>query len=560
LRQKVEAHSGGAGAILWADAAVTPRTSKSQLITTVNLATKSLSAAGVLALGLLFTCSACSGDEPSTGGSGGSSGSGGATAAGPTQPGVHLGEISSTGAGPNDSGRQGLVLAKSEFGSVPLPATMVIMRPADEAGTTWTEEKVVTAPGLIYTQLGDAADGTIVVRQAAKIVDEDTDEVSYEIIGEASVLTVQDGSWNLESTAAADITWRENSEGDPVIKTYEMGGGNVFHKCMWWDPKYGEPGILTISANMPYMLIWRRDGGKWKPELLWSEFVGGKEQRYRDVEVGDVDHDGQDELVLVTHDRGAIYVMEQTENGLVAEEIHRTDERIFVHEAEIGDVDGDGKVEFFTTPSEPNRLDGHEQAGWVDMYRYNADTKKYDRTVVAELTDRHAKEILVADYEGDGSAELYIALEAEGTDKVVGISRYTWQDGKMTEEFTHDLKGKMCRFLNLADTDGDGVMEIIASTRNAGIFKMWKDPESGEWKDFKIKPFYVSSSFEHATVAFDWDGDGADDLFVAADDQEKIYRVTWNAEKKKYDHAKIGDWAGGGKYFVWGVMPLPAGQ
>ena len=533
------------------EAAATPRTSKSQPITTVNLATKSLFAAGAIALGLLFTCSACTAEENPEGGGG--AGESGVAEGGPSKPGVHLGTISSTGAGPNNSGRQGLVLAKSEFGAVPLPATMVIMRPegSDTEGWTWTEEKVVTAPGLIRVQLGDAADGTVVVRQV--------DETSHEAIGDASILAVKDGSWNLEPTTAADITWRENSEGKPVTKTYEMGGGNVFHKCMWWDPKYGEPGILTISANMPYMTIWRRDGGKWVPELLWSEFVGGKEQRYRDVEIGDVDHDGEDELVLVTHDRGAIYVMEQTENGLVAEEVHRTEERIFVHEAEIGDVDGDGKVEFFTTPSEPNRLDGHHQAGWVDMFRYNAETKKYERTVVAELTDRHAKEILVADYEGDGTAELYIALEAEGTDKVVGVSRYTWQDGKMTEEFTYDLKGKMCRFLNLADTDGDGVNEIIASTRNAGIFKLWKK-ENGEWDDFKIKPFYVSSSFEHATVAFDWDGDGKDDLFVAADDQEKIYRLTWNPEKKKYDHKKIGDWAGGGKYFVWGVMPLPSGQ
>ena len=33
-----------------------------------------------------------------------------------------------------------------------------------------------------------------------------------------------------------------------------------------------------------------------------SAIVGGKEQRFRDVEIGDVDGDGQDELVVVTHD------------------------------------------------------------------------------------------------------------------------------------------------------------------------------------------------------------------------------------------------------------------
>jgi hypothetical protein len=523
----------------------TPLYPKSQPITLVKVLSKiPLSAAGVLALGLLFFSVCCTKGESTDGGTTGS-GTSSSSGGGSSSDG-----ISSTGAGPNDSGRQGLILAKSVFGTHPLPATMVLMRPENEDGSSWSEETIITSPGLILVQLGDTADGSVIVRQV--------NAESKKPQGKASTFKIKDGVWGLEPTSEGDVTWRENDKGEPITKTYEMGGGNVFHKCMWWEPKFGDPGILTISANMPYMMLWHREGGKWVPELLWSEFVGGKEQRYRDVEIGDIDHDGQDELVLVTHDKGAIYVLEQTENGLVGTEIHRTEERIFVHEAEIGDVDGDGKLEFFTTPSEPNRLDGHEQAGWVDMYRYNEKSGKYDRTVVAELTDRHAKEILIADYEGDGKAELYIALEAEGTDKVVGIARYTWQGDKMVEEFVHDLKGKMCRFLNLADTDGDGVNEIIASTRNAGIFKMWQ--QDGEWTSKKIVPFYVSSSFEHATVCFDWDGDGMDDIFVAADDQMKMLRFTYNKEKGKYTNAKIGDWSDNDKYYIWGVLPLPAGK
>jgi hypothetical protein len=426
---------------------------------------------------------------------------------------------------------------------------MVLMRPTDSTGETWEQETIMTPPGQVKVQLGDTADGKIVVRQV--------DSKGIRPTGDASTFAPKDGVWDFIPSDATDVTWREKEDGTPITKTYELGGGNVFHKCVWWEPKFGEPGILTISANMPYLLLWRREGGKWTPEILWTEFVGGKEQRYRDVEVGDVDGDGQDELVLVTHDLGAIYVLEQTEGGLVATEIHRTEERIFVHEVEIGDVDGDGKVEFFTTPSEPNRLDGHEQAGWVDMYRHNSDTGNYDRTVVAELLDRHAKEILVGDYNGDGTSELYVALEAEGTELVVGLRRYIWQDTAMVEDFTLDLKGKMCRFLNMADTDGDGVKEIIASTRKAGIFKAWE--QDGEWTSKKIIPFYVSSSFEHATACFDWDGDGKDDLFVASDDQQVMNHFVYNEEKGKYDQTKIGKWSDE-KYYVWGVLPLPAGQ
>jgi len=55
---------------------------------------------------------------------------------------------------------------------------------------------------------------------------------------------------------------------------------------MWFEPEFGAPGILTISANMPYLQIWRETSEKtWKPETLgrrWSEtgnIVSGTSRR-----------------------------------------------------------------------------------------------------------------------------------------------------------------------------------------------------------------------------------------------------------------------------------------
>ena len=90
----------------------------------------------------------------------------------------------------------------------------------------------------------------------------------------------------------------------------------------------------------------------------------------------------------------------------------------FVHEIEIGDLDADGVLEVYATPSEPNRMDGSRQSGSVVRY---VPAKGEGRVVVADLGDRHAKEILVDDVDGDGTDELYVSveghLEGEGGNK-----------------------------------------------------------------------------------------------------------------------------------------------
>ena len=85
-----------------------------------------------------------------------------------------------------------------------------------------------------------------------------------------------------------------------------------------------------------------------------------------------------------------------------------------MHEIEIGDLDRDGKPEVYATPSEPNRLEaGASQAGHVVRYVPAAGKK---REVVADLGERHAKEILAGDVDGDGTDELYVSVEGDVND------------------------------------------------------------------------------------------------------------------------------------------------
>ncbi len=321
--------------------------------------------------------------------------------------------------------------------------------------------------------------------------------------------------------------WRKGADGKWVRTRLEDGDSNVFHKAM----PFGD-GLLTVGAEGANLKLWKHADGKWSAETLWTRKWGGKFNRLRDLEIGDVDHDGKDELVVATHDSGVVAVVDPGENGgkpTVTEMDEKAD--TFVHEIEIADIDGDGKLEFFATPSDRNQA-SHSQAGGVVMYKH--DGTKYVRSWVEHQEGTHAKEVLARDLDGDGKAELFSVLEAEvdPTDKKklkkpVEVRQYHLQpDGSFTHESIATIQDRQTRFLVPGDFDGDGKLELIAPALSTGLYYL-TPPASGkgEWTVTLIDA--ESSGFEHAAYAADLEGDGSLELYVAADDQHELRRYTF---------------------------------
>lgn len=328
--------------------------------------------------------------------------------------------------------------------------------------------------------------------------------------------------------ARLDI-WR-HGEGNKWERTrLEDGDSNVFHKAL---PFGG--GLLTIGAEGANLKLWKHADGKWTADTLWTRKWSGKFNRLRDLEIGDVDHDGKDELVIATHDAGVVAVVDPGENG-AKPTITEMDEKAdtFVHEIEIADIDGDGKLEFFATPSDRNQA-GKSQAGGVVMYKH--DGTKYVRTWVEHQEGTHAKEVLARDLDGDGKAELFSVLEAEvdPTDKKklknpVEVRQYHLQpDGTFTHESIATIQDRQTRFLVPGDFDRDGKMELIAPALSTGLYYLTPPAGGkGQWTVTLIDA--DSSGFEHAAYAADLEGDGSLELYVAADDQHELRRYTFKA-------------------------------
>jgi hypothetical protein len=361
----------------------------------------------------------------------------------------------------------------------------------------------------------------------------------------------QPGPAKLEILMRQGGVWKVSSLEDPE--------SNVFHKAMVYAAPDG-PAILTLGGTKAALKLWRKGKqGFESVATLWTKDFGGKFSRMRDAEIADVLADGRNGLAVATHDQGVVAtVVPKAGGGYEVVEID-AEKDTFVHEIEMGDLNGDGVVEIYATLSQPNRLDGSEQAGFVARYM---PAKGEKRVVVANLSGRHAKEILVRDIDGDGRDELYVAVEAktEGSGPAtrivepVEILRFDADTDPKARNVVATLDDRFTRFLTAGDVDGDGNKEIVAAGFKSGLWLLRPGPDpKGAWQIQQIDR--NSSGFEHAALLTDLDGDRSDELYVASDDQGEVRRYVWHngGFEKEVIHTRKP----AGSAFTWNLMPVP---
>ncbi len=334
----------------------------------------------------------------------------------------------------------------------------------------------------------------------------------------------------LERLRLVDGAWIREPLDDP--------DSAVFHLARAWDPPGPTPpSIVTLGGTAASVKLWRPGArGALEATVAWRADFGARSSRMRDAEIGPVYGDAPapgglvgDVLVVGTHDEGVVAVLSPRADG-AGFEVTELDRRssTFVHEIELGDLDGNGVLEVYAARSSPNSLvPGVEQPGSVARYVPAAGRGP---EVVVDLGRRHAKELLVDDVDGDGRDELYVVVEARTTGSAdalaiaepVEVRRFV-AGGPPEGTLVATLDDRMTRFLVAGDLEGDGRRELVAATFSTGLHRLdpGEDPRA-PWRRRAIEE--DSGGFEHATLLADLDGDGADELYVADDASGELRR------------------------------------
>ncbi len=358
------------------------------------------------------------------------------------------------------------------------------------------------------------------------------------------------GPARLEFLALRGGRWEMSALEDPE--------SNVFHKAFAYPAEAG-PRLLSLGGTAAIVKLWEKAAtGPPVATPIWRKDFGGKFSRMRDAEVADLYGDGRATIAVATHDQGVVALLRPQPGGsFEAVEIDRQPDT-FVHEIEIGDLDGDSVLEVYATPSEPNRLDERPQSGHVVRY---VPARGEGRTMVADLGTRHAKEILVADVDGDGRDELYVSVEGEvggegGKQLIAPVEIRRYDAGTPADQgaLIATLDDRLCRFLTAGDLDGDGKRELIAATFSSGIWLLRPGADArARWQPERVDA--DSAGFEHAALIADLDGDGVSELYVASDQHKALRRYVWKHGKPVREVIyRRGD---ARPIFTWNLMPIP---
>ena len=238
------------------------------------------------------------------------------------------------------------------------------------------------------------------------------------------------------------------------------------------------------------------------PRSTWERhLVTDRFEKYHDLAFGDVDDDGEPEVVGLSQRSDTVFYYDvpadPTDGPWPAANCHVVDGDSDAEGVWIGDVDGDGRTELVVG---------------TDVYRRREGTHDWDREPIA--TDWDDVRVAVGDVDGDGEYEVVLA---EGDSPTYGthpgrVGLFDRrEDGWAETVLADDL---FCpHSLQLADFDGNGRLDVYAAEMSLGENETPRHYLFRNRGEGRFEETLVAEGVEtHEAKAVDLTGDGRPDV------------------------------------------------
>ena len=264
--------------------------------------------------------------------------------------------------------------------------------------------------------------------------------------------------------------------------------------------------ILTYNSTGGQAGLYFLDGAdNFSPQFIQSfsslTDIGG------DIVAADFDGNGLVDIVRQDRSRAAFYIIYQDDELVFRAELldaNRTDKLGDSHMV-AGDIDSDGDIDIFMPEND-------DDLSWYE----NIDGKLYRHQPYAEVRSPRVPKI--GDVDGDGDLDIVVAIPilSSGDDEIVwyenrGASGYI--DWLITDQIGSPYD------IELADLDGDGMLDIAATAQSANDV-VWLKKSGNDWEVFEIE---TNANEPEGLVVADLDGNGSNDIIVASTRDDKLY-------------------------------------